>query len=144
MTAWAHWSGQPQRARLDQPGPVGRPPHSLSLARPNPNPLLSGDCESPATSSLDSGERWRAPPSPCGVFAPPRQALPFDHGDSSVLPPFIAIDIASERRLVNLALCGSICFCSILLGLLPPLLGACGGVPAASLVGWRLQPRRLL
>jgi hypothetical protein len=142
VTAWAHWSGQPQRARPDQPGPVGRLPHSLSLARPNPNPLLSGDCESPATSSLDSGERRRAPPLPCGAFAPPRQALPFDHGDSSVLPPFIAI--ASERRLVNPALCGSICFCSILLGLLRPLLGACGGVPADSSVGWRLQPRCLL
>jgi hypothetical protein len=101
LTAWAHWSGQPKWAWLDQPGPAGCPltlpslGHVLTL-------ILSGDPESPTTPSPDSGELRRAPPPPYGAIAPPRRVLPSDRGDSLTSPPFIAI--ASELRPVDLAL----------------------------------------
>jgi hypothetical protein len=98
LTAWAHWSGQPEWAWPDQLGPVGRPlTLSLTRSRPNPNPLWRSRIAD------DSLVRFRrAPPPPYGAIAPPRQVLPSDRGDSWSSPPFVAI--ASEFRLVDLAL----------------------------------------
>jgi hypothetical protein len=98
LTAWAHWSGQPEWAWPDQLGPASRPlTLSLTRSRPNPNPIW----RSRIADDFLVRFRWALPP-PYGAIAPPRWVLPSDRGDSSTSPPFVTI--ASELRLVDLAL----------------------------------------
>jgi hypothetical protein len=66
---------------------------------------------------LDSGELRRAMSSPCRAFASSPQALPSDRGDSSVLPPFVAI--APACRLGRSRPCDLIFSSSISLVFLP-------------------------
>jgi hypothetical protein len=132
--------------RPDQPGPVGRTPSSLSLDSNLTLTLialvLSGDCESPSTSSLDSGELRRSPPSPCGAFAQPPHALSSDRGDLSASPPFVAI--ASARRPGRSRPLRLDLLWLDHAGVSAPLLSVCCCVSAA-IAGWKacLQPRPL-